>query len=543
MAQFNFSFEPGTSELYIEALEAAGEIWSGHLGDDVEVNVHFQAASLDAGMLGGAIPAFEFQTSYEDVRAGLVSDATSADDLTAVANLPGAASTTDPLTGTTFDAVLDGETYQGDAVSLTRANAKALGLVESDSSALDGVVLLNSDIDWAFNGTSSAAPEASVDLLSVAIHELGHILGFVSGLDSFGTYTRGGNNGNGNGKGPKVLIDGALATDFASPLDLFRYSDTSAASDAIDLTIGEDSFFSLDGGNTRLVDFATGAQTELGGDGFQASHWEANSDDGILDAVLRYGEQASISNLDLQALDAIGYDISAAAGGVDTAAAITQGQASVSGATIANRDADIEALLNNSQIYQQWGYGAGGGYGQWGYGNGGGYGQWGYGNGGGYGQILGAFNQLIGAPDLGEFSAPAESTPDGAPAEATEPPAAENAGGGGNAGGGAATGANGGSIDDLLRLASEQLSGFSDDADLNASVIENLAAVVNGELAIGDLQQLAATIGLLGSDDGVLGNMLADPLVGGMLAGVLPQIGLGAEPGLFYGGTSPIGEG
>ena len=155
MAQFNFSFEPGTSELYIEALEAAGEIWSGHLGDDVEVNVHLQSASLDAGMLGGALPAFEFQKSYGEVLEGLDYDISSYDDQVAtyflpyelpsnnsfgsngnIVSSPTSPYTTttyypdgyfDPYTGAGFNAVLDGETYQGDAVSLTRANAKALG--------------------------------------------------------------------------------------------------------------------------------------------------------------------------------------------------------------------------------------------------------------------------------------------------------------------------------------------------------------------------------------------------------------------------------
>ena len=81
-----------------------------------------------------------------------------------------------------------------------------------------------------------------------------------------------------------------------------------------DLSVGGTALFSIDGLETVLAEFSTGNDEESGGDGYQASHWERRYDPlGIMDPTLWYQERAEISALDLQSLDVIGWDLTAAA--------------------------------------------------------------------------------------------------------------------------------------------------------------------------------------------------------------------------------------
>ena len=133
-------------------------------------------------------------------------------------------------------------------------------------------------------------------------------LGFVSGVDDPG-WLNAVQAGQAEGKG-KIQDQ----VSFATPLDLFRYSQN-AKGDRRDLSIGringKNPFFSIDGGETPLADFSSSKQKELGGDGYQASHWAHSPDNpiGILDPVLLPGEERSISSLDLLAFDVIGWDL------------------------------------------------------------------------------------------------------------------------------------------------------------------------------------------------------------------------------------------
>ena len=57
--------------------------------DDVTINIHADITDqLDEHVLGGALPAFMAGVDYTDIETALTADATTADDATAVANLP-----------------------------------------------------------------------------------------------------------------------------------------------------------------------------------------------------------------------------------------------------------------------------------------------------------------------------------------------------------------------------------------------------------------------------------------------------------------------
>jgi len=276
------------------------------------------------------------------------------------------------------------EIKESTTLNMTRAVGKALGM-DTTSSSLDGYILFSnlsnqSGVSWSYDYTrSSAAPSNSLDFLSTAIHEIGHILGFVSGIDQPGWLNNVINWGTATYNGVTYT-----STDYinsldpiiknTNPLDLFRKSASIVGWQGVDDmsygSRGGDKYFSIDSGRTSIASFATGADTGLGGDGYQASHWKAGISS-IMAPTLKTGQRANVSATDLRAMDVIGWDV--ASTGINTAINLStvQSQAkqslanrlgtsvswldanSLNAATslTTNRDLDIYTMLENSQIY------------------------------------------------------------------------------------------------------------------------------------------------------------------------------------------------
>jgi hypothetical protein len=302
---FNFTPASGTSQQAIDGFAAAGTFWSSMFTDSVAVNINIGFTSLSGNTLAQA-GSNGVLFNYSSVRSLLDANKTSVDDNTAVGSLS---------TNSTFKRLINnttensGTTYidtvaSGNNVSFSTANAKALGLAIPDSfysgiytdglNKFDSVIEFNSNYAWDFD-RSNGITSTEYDFVGVAIHEIGHSLGFYSEVDDLDTSggTRSKNTFN------------------TSTLDLFRYSAASGAQQAIDFTTGAgDKYFSLDGGITEIASFSNGAT--LGGDGRQASHWKDNLGLGIMDPTFASGELGVISQNDLRALDVIGWDRSAA---------------------------------------------------------------------------------------------------------------------------------------------------------------------------------------------------------------------------------------
>lgn len=357
MVSFKFSFQPDVSREQRSTFEMAGLLWSQFLDDDITLNIHIAATNdLPSGVLGGAIPGFYADQSYQTIQQSLATDATSTSDQQAVANLS---------QGETFEAVLESASFTGDTLSLTRANAKALNISTSDDGqSLDGFIVLRDDmgdsLQWDYNFTRVGdQPKRTIDALSVAMHEIGHVLGFTSGLD-LATIS----------SSQAAAEENSDRLSDTTILDLFRHSDRSTPGvNGIDLGVGANASFSIDGGQTQLASFARGSvDLGLGTDGYQASHWSNTVADrsspsdrertsqssrpsllgglfrlitlpvatvantlagafnllsggirlteeapderiGIMEPTLAIGERNDISWVDLVAMDAIGYDL------------------------------------------------------------------------------------------------------------------------------------------------------------------------------------------------------------------------------------------
>jgi hypothetical protein len=288
---------------------AAGQRYSAKFSDNVTVQVTINFESLGGSILGQA-GSNPFVDSYVNVRAALIADQTTADDATATVSLENVVSleflTNDPDGNLIIDAdASNNNTF----LDVNRANARALGLLGNGDTGEDASISFSSDFTWDFDPTNGIAP-GNFDFVGVATHEIGHALGFVSGVDIVDLTS---------GNGPFAPID---LNDFAvfSVLDLYRYSEDSVFFGTVflgdpirDLATGEPStgvYFSLDGGLTpvSLAPYSIFSTGDFNGDGNQASHWKDNLGIGLMDPTLGSGELGVLSSLDLLAFDVIGWD-------------------------------------------------------------------------------------------------------------------------------------------------------------------------------------------------------------------------------------------
>lgn len=297
-----------------QGFAAAAAYWSSVIENDVVIN--FTATYGPIGVLGTA------EASYTSLYASdyyslLGSTASSSLDQIAMSNLSplrangGVAATIpdyfDPARQSGIAAsgtriAPDGQ-FISTALSLTSANLKAL---VNDSAAYkaqygdasDGLLTFSSTTAFDFDPRDGITA-GQYDFVGTAIHEIGHALGLVSGVEYFDAYV-----GDALGTG----IDG-YALSMAA--DYFRYS----APGKLDWTAGTDSYFSVDGGQTALGLYSTGPRT---GDGFYSGHWKrpdttCGAFPGAMQAYACPGgypnAEISVTTLDIAALDAIGWNL------------------------------------------------------------------------------------------------------------------------------------------------------------------------------------------------------------------------------------------
>jgi hypothetical protein len=175
----------------------------------------------------------------------------------------------------------------------TKANLKVLGFNNLDSNfgESDGQLIFSSDFDFDYN-IYDGIDRRKTDFLSVVLHEMGHLLGFVSGLD---------------------YIEDGYSEYVPSLLDLFRF-DSLRPNFLIDRRVADPRITTHLFIHPLLYQdviprrFSRGALT---GDGYQASHWGADElygpYVGIMDPSLPKGKALVHTRNDLYAFQGIGY--------------------------------------------------------------------------------------------------------------------------------------------------------------------------------------------------------------------------------------------
>jgi len=305
---FNFQFTPGTTLQAQQGFIAAGERWSALLTDNITVNLTVGFGALGGGILGQAASAQDFH-SYTSFRSALEADRSSALDNTAVAHLPTGSfgvlinrTANNPNGAASALPYVDNNGSDNNRiVFITNAEAKALGMGVTEQSLpgcignCDGFIQFNSNLAFDFD-SSNGIGATQYDFVGMAAHEIGHALGFISGVDVL-DFNSPPNNGPFN--------DNEFT--YVSGLDMFRYSPLSSASGVIDWTAdARGKYFSIDGGATPGAQFSTGATF---GDGRQASHWKDLMMLGLMDPTAAQGELLLITANDRMAMDAIGYGL------------------------------------------------------------------------------------------------------------------------------------------------------------------------------------------------------------------------------------------
>ena len=186
-------------------------------------------------------------------------------------------------------------TVAGSPTTLNQILPQNSAITTALSSGADGEIAFSTAFTYDFN-PNDGITAGSFDFVGLAVHEIGHILGFTSGVDVL------------DGNSPPV--NGPFSDDqfpFVNTLDLFRYSaDSRSAGAIIDWTADNRAkYFSLDRGATNIALFSNGVNF---GDGRQASHWKDDSGLGIMDPTAAPGEGLAISENDLRGFDVIGWN-------------------------------------------------------------------------------------------------------------------------------------------------------------------------------------------------------------------------------------------
>jgi hypothetical protein len=298
--------------------EAAAALWSAVLKDPITIRLDVQFAALGPNILGSTGSTTN-TVNYTGLKGLLAADIKSGRDASAVAALqagPLSFVTNEPPGAGAIDSRLrfldNNNSFDNNNIQINTAQVKALGLnplynAGTNPGGRDGSVSFSTLFAWDFDPTDGITP-GTIDFVGVAAHEIGHALGFRSGVDLADNNALPGRAGPNGVRGLNNIAWGTVH-------DLQRYG-SFGGSPTLDWSIGGSSCFSINAGQNCLALLSTG---RFNGDLRQASHWKDDillnsSPLGIMDPTAT-GPGGTrpfmrISGLDLIAFDVMGYDLS-----------------------------------------------------------------------------------------------------------------------------------------------------------------------------------------------------------------------------------------
>jgi hypothetical protein len=283
----------------------AASYWESVLTNNVTIDFDVGFSALGPGVLGGTSTSLYTYVPIQDYYDALVANGVSALDAQAIAHLEplSANGSVAPIVPqyrnqanhTGVNATGSRVAPDGEAISSTIAVASSTWqALTGDVSGTDANIQFSSTFAFDFD-PSDGITAGQYDFIGVAIHEMGHALGFLSGADDF-----------------DYSVGGGFPVDeywwgYAS--DLFRYS----ADGQLNWNFDTPSYFSIDGGASAFLGNSYYSTGENNGDGWQASHWRAPGGCanfvGIMNPYICDGLVDSITAQDLGFFDAIGWNV------------------------------------------------------------------------------------------------------------------------------------------------------------------------------------------------------------------------------------------
>jgi hypothetical protein len=237
---------------------SAVQYLESQFSDPVSINIGVGYGEIGGRSMGGTVGGSTSNltsVSYSSLQAALTSHSNSATDASVLASLPA----TSPVNGTYWT---------------TDAQAKALGLVASGGTSLDGYVGFSSTLPFTYGNTNDVAT-GTYDFTNVALHEITEVMG------------------------RQILAGGTIGSTANSYdlLDLLHYS----APGTRDFSASTPGYFSVDGGTTNLRAF----NTVPGGD---PGDWASSAANDAFDAFTHSGTVTVVSSVDLTEMNAIGWN-------------------------------------------------------------------------------------------------------------------------------------------------------------------------------------------------------------------------------------------
>lgn len=320
-----FAGSPAQQAQYREGFRIAASYWGSILTNNATINLGVGTASLASGIIGSTgSTRVDYSLSTWASQVNATRSGSQIDQSVVLPTLTngGASFITNGTTGANDDTrklqYINGTSDSSRTLYLNSSVVKAIGgtATNVNANSIDGNVQFSTNFNFDFDPTDGITAN-TFDFIGVAIHEIGHALGFVSGVDFLDVYGL----GNANNPNAGTLGYSLQDTSIYSALDMFRYSadPTNVApgtGPSLDLSAGTVSgakYFSIDGGRTALFG-NTFSQGRYNGDGQQASHWKdapnCQVGNGLLDPTFCFGQTGFVTGLDLAAYDAMGWNLS-----------------------------------------------------------------------------------------------------------------------------------------------------------------------------------------------------------------------------------------
>ena len=273
----------------LAAFNRAAAHWMSYFSDPITVTI---SADLTGGFSSaniiGQTSSVLLTSSYTTIRNAMVSDAVGSSFRAIDAFLP---------TSAQFSATLPSSDTLSGNIQLTKANAKALGFTGLDGTfgTTDATIQFNNAFSFDYDNSNGVTP-GTIDFESVATHEIGHALGFISAVDNI------------DGTTPPISVT-------PTTLDLFRFTNGGVNDPTTSAQFTTDPRDLRPGSDVLLTDTVSSFRFSTGltqGDGRQASHWK---DDGltgtyigIMDPTMPAGLVEPITTADVKALALIGWN-------------------------------------------------------------------------------------------------------------------------------------------------------------------------------------------------------------------------------------------